>query len=122
MKWQERMYLWKYSAGISSKIHRYFNDIFHELNILKKVITTETFNVNFHYKFIKFWIILFFQLWFMEIYILGLSGFIPKSYSLKFTYFETIKIARYNLFVWHLLDWTSCLKSSWIIILAQQLL
>ena len=38
---------------------------FMNLNVLKKVITTETFNVDFHNKFIKFWIILFFQLFFI---------------------------------------------------------
>ena len=50
---------------ISPKIHHYFNDIFHEFKILKKVITTETFYVDFHYTFNKFWIILFFQLFFI---------------------------------------------------------
>ena len=29
--------------------------------VLKKVILTETFNVNFHNKFIKFWVILLFN-------------------------------------------------------------
>ena len=32
---------------------------------MKKVITTEMFNVYFHNKFIKFWSILFFQLFFI---------------------------------------------------------
>ena len=39
----------------------YFNITVHELKALKKVIITETFNVDFHNKFIKFWIILFFS-------------------------------------------------------------
>ena len=46
-----------FSPVISSNIHYYFNNIFHKSNVLKKVITTEKFN-----KFIKFWMILFFQL------------------------------------------------------------
>ena len=40
---------------ISSNIHRYFINIFHEFKVLKKFITTETFNVDFHNKFFKFW-------------------------------------------------------------------
>ena len=52
-----------FSPVISSNIHRYFNKNFHEFQVLMKVITTETFNVDFHYKFLKFWIILFFQLY-----------------------------------------------------------
>ena len=35
-------------------------NIFHEVQ--KKVITIKKFHVDFHNKFIKFWIILFFQL------------------------------------------------------------
>ena len=42
------------SPVISSNIHCYSN-IFQEFNVLKEVITTETFIVDFHYKFIKFW-------------------------------------------------------------------
>ena len=41
---------------ISSNIHHYF----------LKVITTETFNIDFLNKFIKFWIILFFQLFILS--------------------------------------------------------
>ena len=37
-----------FSPAISSNIHHYFNNIFHEFKVLKKVITTKTFNVNFH--------------------------------------------------------------------------
>ena len=36
----------------------HFNNIFHEFKFLKKVITTKTFNVDFHNNFIKSWIIL----------------------------------------------------------------
>ena len=32
---------------ISSNIHRYFNNTFHKFKILKKVIKTGTFNVDF---------------------------------------------------------------------------
>ena len=41
--------------------HRYFNNIFHEFNVLKKLIRTKMFNLDFHNNFIKFWIILFFS-------------------------------------------------------------
>ena len=57
------------SPIISSNIYRYFNNSFHEFKVLKKVIVTETFNVDFRNKFIKFWSILFFQLFFIYIYI-----------------------------------------------------
>ena len=46
-----------FSPVILSNIHRYFNNIFHEFKVLEMVITTETLNVDFHNKFIKFWII-----------------------------------------------------------------
>ena len=52
---------------ISSNIHCYFYKIFHEFSVLKKLILTKTFNIDFHYKFIKFWIILFFQLFLIYI-------------------------------------------------------
>ena len=39
--------------------HKTYNVIFYEFKVLKKVITTENFNVDFHDKFIKFWIICF---------------------------------------------------------------
>ena len=42
-----------------------FNNTFHEFQVLKKVIRTETSNVDSHNKFVKFWIILFFQLSFI---------------------------------------------------------
>ena len=43
-----------FSPVISSNIHRYFNNILHEFKVLKKVIITEAFNVDFHNKFMKF--------------------------------------------------------------------
>ena len=46
---------------ISSNVHRYFKNFFHEFKVLKKVITIETFNEDFYDKFIKFWIICFFK-------------------------------------------------------------
>ena len=46
-------------------IYHYFNNIFHEFEVLRKVIITEILNVVFHKKFIKFWIILFSQLFFI---------------------------------------------------------
>ena len=49
-----------FSPTISSNFHLYFNSTFHEFIVLKKVIITETFNVAFHYRFIKICIILFF--------------------------------------------------------------
>ena len=59
-----------FSTVISSNIHCYFNNIFHEFKVLAKVITTGTFNVDSHDKFIKFWIILgFFKLFFIICYI-----------------------------------------------------
>ena len=53
------------SPVISSNIHRYFNIIFHEFKVQKKVITTEMFSIHFHNKFIKFWSILFFWIFFI---------------------------------------------------------
>ena len=50
-----------FASVISSNIHHYFNNIFHEFKVLQKVITTKMFNADFHNKFIKFWIILFFN-------------------------------------------------------------
>ena len=47
-------------SSFSSNIHCYFNNIFHEFKVLKKVIT-EMFNVNFHNKFLKFWVVSFFK-------------------------------------------------------------
>ena len=38
-------------------IYRYINYTFHEFKILKRAIITETFNVDFHNKLIKFWVI-----------------------------------------------------------------
>ena len=43
-----------FSLAISSNNHCYFNNIFHEFKVLKKVIITKMFNVDFHNKFIKF--------------------------------------------------------------------
>ena len=48
-----------FSRVISSNIHRYFDNIFHECKVPKKVITTKTFNVDFQNKFITFWTICF---------------------------------------------------------------
>ena len=45
---------------------RYLNYTFYEFKILKKVITIETFNVDFHNKFNKIWIFLLFQLFFIS--------------------------------------------------------
>ena len=42
-----------------SNIYRYFYNVFHEFEALKKVITTETFNIDIHNKFLKFLIIVF---------------------------------------------------------------
>ena len=50
-----------FSPIILSNIHCYFNNSFHEFKILKKIIITKMFNVDFHYKFIKFLIICFFN-------------------------------------------------------------
>ena len=51
-----------FSPAISSNIHRCFNNTFHGFKIMKNTIITETFNVGFHYKFIKFFMILFFSI------------------------------------------------------------
>ena len=60
------MQLWNYLfvhtffyAVSLSNIHRYFNNNFHKFKVLKKIITTETFNVDSHNNFIKLWIIFF---------------------------------------------------------------
>ena len=39
---------------------------FHEFKVMKKVIKTETFNVNFHNIFIRFWIILVYSTFFID--------------------------------------------------------
>ena len=36
-----------FSPVISTNIHHYLNNIFHDLKVLIKVIKTETFNVDF---------------------------------------------------------------------------
>ena len=54
-----------FSPTISSNIHRNFNNTFHEFKVLKKIVINETFNVDFHHKFIKIWIICFFFLLFL---------------------------------------------------------
>ena len=56
-----------FSPVILSNIHCCFN-IFHEFKV-PKVIITEIFNVDFHNKFIKFWIILIFSFSLNDIYI-----------------------------------------------------
>ena len=45
---------------LSLNINRYFNYTFHEFKVLKKVIITEAFNVDFHNKFIEFGLFRFF--------------------------------------------------------------
>ena len=50
-----------FSAVILLNIHHYFNKIFHEFKVLKKVFTTKMFNVDFHNKFIKFGLFYFFN-------------------------------------------------------------
>ena len=50
-----------FSFVISSNFDRYFNKISHEFKNQKKIITMETFNVDFYQKFSRFWIILIFQ-------------------------------------------------------------
>ena len=45
---------------------------FHEFKVMKKVTSTKTFILNFHKKFIKFWIILFFQLFFIHLDLISL--------------------------------------------------
>ena len=58
-----------FSPLILSNIHCYFNKIFNKFKVLKKVITTEMFNIDFHNKSIKFWIIIFFFFFNFLIYI-----------------------------------------------------
>ena len=58
-----------FSPVIFSNIYHYFKNIFHECKVLKKVITTEIFNIHFQNKFIKFGIICFFDFSFISIYI-----------------------------------------------------
>ena len=48
-----------YTLSFLLLFHHYFKNQFHEFKILKKVGTTETLNVDFHYKFVKFGIVLF---------------------------------------------------------------
>ena len=47
-------------SATSSNIHHYFNNSFDEFKVLKKLIITEMFNINFHSKFIKFGLFCFF--------------------------------------------------------------
>ena len=56
-----RFMRWMFDEIAGENIHRYFNNTFHEFKVLKKVIITETFNVNFHNKFIKFGLFCFFR-------------------------------------------------------------
>ena len=48
------------SPVISTNIHYYLNNTFHEFKALKKVIKTKTYNIDFHNKFIKFGLFCFF--------------------------------------------------------------
>ena len=47
-----------------------------DVKILKKVIITETFNVDFHNKFVKFWIICFSTIFHIEALSLSLYIYI----------------------------------------------
>ena len=58
--------------AFSWNTNHYFNNSFHEFKVLKKIIRAETFNVSFHNKFIKFWIILFFLLFFILLDLISL--------------------------------------------------
>ena len=54
------------------------NNIFHDLKVLKKVIKTETFNVDFQNKFIQFGLFFF--------YFLHAVGFISIFVSIYYIY------------------------------------
>ena len=56
----------------SLNIHNYLNNTFHESKVLKKVMITAMFNVDFQNKFIKFLIILFFLLFFILLDLISL--------------------------------------------------
>ena len=56
-----------FSPVISTNTLWYLKNTFHEFKVLKKVIKNETFNIDFHYEFIEFWII--FLLFSLHIYI-----------------------------------------------------
>ena len=70
-------------------IHRYFNNTFHEFKIRKKVILTETFNFDFHNKFIKFGLFCFFVFYFFLIYF--------YIYIYIYIYHRVVPLARISL-------------------------
>ena len=47
-------------------IYRYFNNTFYKFKILKKIIITETVNVDFHNEFIKFGLFVVFFFYFLH--------------------------------------------------------
>ena len=63
-----------------NSIHRHFKNTFHEFKVQKKVIITETFNIDFRNKFIKFFIILFFLFFFIQFDLIFLIYFHIYSY------------------------------------------
>ena len=74
------------------------NNIFNNLKVLKKVIQTETFNDDFHNKFIKFGLFCFFYFIYIYIYIyadISQANFI-KSYASHFTNWQSLSSLFYN--------------------------
>ena len=52
----------RFSRNNLFQAFKFVKNVFLWIKVLKKVITPETFNVDFHNKFLKFWNILFFNL------------------------------------------------------------
>ena len=78
-----------FSLVISSNIHRSLNGIFHDLKVLMKLIKTETFNIDFPHKFIKFG--LFFPTFFIvsDLVSIFTSMYIIHTYIHTYIYIYT---------------------------------
>ena len=65
--WYEPFFLYTFSFLLlfHQTYIAFFNNALHEFKILKKLIITETFNIGFHDKFIKFGLFSFSQLFFI---------------------------------------------------------
>ena len=122
MTWYESFFFMRtsFSPAILSNIHRYFSNAFHEFKFLKEVIITKKLNEDFHYKFFTFWIILFFQLFFIYIYIYIYTYIYIYIYiyicgsSNRFSLFLTIRLYHPSLLVG--LPGSSCIRTEQLLI------
>ena len=68
---------------------KHFKNTFHELKVLKKVIITETFNIDFHNKLINIGLFCFFVCLFFGVFFSTFSTFFYFILSDLFSYFTS---------------------------------